>query len=352
MCSRSSTMSMISSTTSPIERPSSANTRIGCEPWVWTVTPFICTSGISCSRYCNGRCELDLVGGDLLQPGDEPERHRLGLARAGAEHQERGELFAADRMRRGGVGQFMGRGAEAPSAFAMPLGSMIMIGAIAQMVLPENMSMCRSLVDIGLTTISSVWNTPSTTMPKVWLPTCVTTMKPFSGSDEPSSIFNSFFRCISGNSLLRNLSTAVSLMRSMRCSELARARTSSTTDSCGIAKVAGGFHDQGRDDGERQRDLDGDGGALAGHRLDVDGAADLVDIGAHHVHADAAAGDRGDGGRGREAGAKMNLWIWASVIFSSSASLTRPFCSALALIRSVLSPRPLSAMQMMMWPPS
>ena len=33
------------------------------------------------------------------------------------------------------------------------------------------MSMCRSLVDIGLTTISSVWNTPSTTMPKVWLPT-------------------------------------------------------------------------------------------------------------------------------------------------------------------------------------
>ena len=65
--------------------------------------------------------------------------------------------------------------------------------------------------------------------------------------------------------------------------------------------VAGGFHDQGRDDGQGQRDLDGDGRALAGHRLDVDGAADLVDIGAHHVHADAAAGDRGDGSRGREA---------------------------------------------------
>ena len=51
-------------------------------------------------------------------------------------------------------------------------------------------------------------------------------------------------------------------------------------------------------------------------------------------------------------GAKMNLWICASVIFSSSASLTRPLETALALIRSVLSPRPLSAMQMMMWPPS
>ena len=30
-------------------------------------------------------------------------------------------------------------------------------------------------------------------------------------------------------------------------------------------------------------------------------------------------------------GAKMNLWIWASVIFSSSASLTRPFCECLGL---------------------
>ena len=51
-------------------------------------------------------------------------------------------------------------------------------------------------------------------------------------------------------------------------------------------------------------------------------------------------------------GAKMNLWIWASVIFSSSVSETSPFWSALALIRSVFSPLPLSAMQMMMWPPS
>ena len=65
--------------------------------------------------------------------------------------------------------------------------------------------------------------------------------------------------------------------------------------------VAAGFHDQRRDDGERQRDLDGDRGALAGHRFDIDGAADLIDIGAHHIHADAAARDRGDGGGRREA---------------------------------------------------
>src|SRR5438874_1370473 len=62
-------------------------------------------------------------------------------------------------------------------------------------------------------------------------------MKPFSGSEEvPSSTLSSFLRCISGSSLLRRRNTAVSLMRSMRCSELARARTSSTTASCGIAK--------------------------------------------------------------------------------------------------------------------
>ena len=38
------------------------------------------------------------------------------------------------------------------------------------------------------------------------------------------------------------------------------------------------------------------------HRLDVDGPADLVDVGAHHVHADAAAGDAGHLLGGREAG--------------------------------------------------
>jgi hypothetical protein len=51
-------------------------------------------------------------------------------------------------------------------------------------------------------------------------------------------------------------------------------------------------------------------------------------------------------------GAKMNLWICASDIFSSSISEAMPFASALALIASVFNPRPSSAMQMMMWPPS
>ena len=48
------------------------------------------------------------------------------------------------------------------------------------MVLPENIAIWRSRLDIGLTTISSVSNTPSTTTPNVWLPTCITTTKPLS----------------------------------------------------------------------------------------------------------------------------------------------------------------------------
>ena len=106
-----------------------------------------------------------------------------------------------------------------------------------RMVLPQNIEICRSLPDIGFTTISSVWNTASTTTPKVWLPTCVTTMKPFSTSLSASSlILSRLLSRNSGSSLLRNRSTAASLMRSMRCSELLRTRTSSTTASCGIAK--------------------------------------------------------------------------------------------------------------------
>ena len=61
-------------------------------------------------------------------------------------------------------------------------------------------------------------------------------------------------------------------------------------------------NDQRRDDGQRERDLDHEGGAAALDRVQLDRAADLLDVGAHHVHADAAAGHGGDLRRGREAG--------------------------------------------------
>ena len=60
--------------------------------------------------------------------------------------------------------------------------------------------------------------------------------------------------------------------------------------------------DERRDDGQRQRDLDDEGGACAEVRAQVDRAADLFDIGFHHVHADAAAGHVGDFRGGGEAG--------------------------------------------------
>ncbi len=112
------------------------------------------------------------------------------------------------------------------------------------------------------------------------------------------------FRLTSGSSRSRSRSTGVSLIRSMTLSAGRRrgalsprfcARTSSTTLICGMAKRSvAGFDDQRRDDRQRQRDLDDEGGALAGDALQVDGAADLLDVGLHHVHADAAARHGGD----------------------------------------------------------
>jgi len=54
--------------------------------------------------------------------------------------------------------------------------------------------------------------------------------------------------------------------------------------------LAAAFDDQGRYDGQGQRDLDRQRGALALDRIQFDRAADLLDVGAHHVHADAATG--------------------------------------------------------------
>src|SRR5262249_54938144 len=64
--------------------------------------------------------------------------------------------------------------------------------------------------------------------------------------------------------------------------------------------VAGNLDDQRRHDGEREWNLDGEGRSTVPYRFDIDEASDLIDVGAHHIHADAAAGDIGDLVRGRE----------------------------------------------------
>ena len=69
----------------------------------------------------------------------------------------------------------------------------------------------------------------------------------------------------------------------------------------GVAIAAAG-HDQRRNDGQGQRNLDPDRRASARRGLHVDGAADLFDVGLHHVHAHAAAGDVGHFLRGGKSG--------------------------------------------------
>ena len=71
--------------------------------------------------------------------------------------------------------------------------------------------------------------------------------------------------------------------------------------------LARAFDDERRHDGERQRDLDDEAGALAALELELDRTADLLDVGAHDVHAHAAPRDRGDDGGGGEAGLEDEL---------------------------------------------
>src|SRR6516162_9087874 len=69
----------------------------------------------------------------------------------------------------------------------------------------------------------------------------------------------------------------------------------------GVAIAVAGDR-QGRNDRQRERDLHLDRGALAQTAIHVDTAADLLDVGADHIHADAAAGKVADPFRRRKAG--------------------------------------------------
>ena len=79
-------------------------------------------------------------------------------------------------------------------------------------------------------------------------------------------------------------------------------RTSSTTESCGMAKRCSAVSTISAETiAKCQRDLDREDRALALDRPQIDGAADELDIRAHDIHADAAPGNIGHGRRGREA---------------------------------------------------
>ena len=191
-------------------------------------------------------------------------------------------------------------------------------------------------------------------MPKVWLPTCVTTMKPFSGSlASAPSIFRSFLRWISGSSLLRRRRTGVSLMRSMRWSELACARTSSITESCGIAKRS---PPASTISAETIASVSGILMVKLEPSPGTDFTSTVPPIWSMLLRTTSMPTPRPDtlvtAAAVEKPAAKMNLWICASVIFSSSDSVARPFSTAFCLMRAVFRPRPSSEISMMMWPPS
>ena len=66
--------------------------------------------------------------------------------------------------------------------------------------------------------------------------------------------------------------------------------------------LAGAFDDEGGYDGQGERDLDEEGGAGAGLAVQLDCAADALDVGFDDIHAHASAGDGGDLSGGGEAG--------------------------------------------------
>ena len=255
--------------------------------------------------------ELDLGAVDLFEARDERERHGLGLAasRRGTPAATRCRRPLARRSVSASACAAMVEAAEAPTACDTPFGSTIRITEPSpRMVLPEYMPMWRSLLAIGFTTISSVWNTTSTTRPKVCAPTCVTTMKPRSGM------------LVLRNELQQAAET------DQRQELVAQPQHGGVLDALdamlGLAvhaheldhrKLRDGealavrLDDQRRDDRERQRNLDGEAQPLALHRMHVDGAADLVDVVADDIDADAAAGHAGDGLRGGEAGIEDEL---------------------------------------------
>ena len=74
----------------------------------------------------------------------------------------------------------------------------------------------------------------------------------------------------------------------------------------GVA-VAGALDGERRDDGQGQRDAEPADGAAAGLGLDLDGAADGLDVGLDDVHADTAAGDVRDRGSRGEPGQEDQL---------------------------------------------
>ena len=165
-------------------------------------------------------------------------------------------------------------------------------------------------------------------------------MKPFSAwQSAPSSILSRTLRWTSGSSLLRKRKTAASLMCSMRCSELLRTRTSSTTASWGMAKRSPA------DSTIKAETIASVRGILMLKRVpwpSTDLTSMVPPISSILARTTSMPMPRPETlvifWAVEKPGSKMKRWICASDIFSICASLARPRAIAVALIRSVLKP--------------
>ena len=156
----------------------------------------------------------------------------------------------------------------------------------------------------------------------------------------------------SGKSRSRSRRTGEVLMVSMRASERSETPTSSITLSCGMAKRCPAAstiraETMARVSGILIRKVV----PAPGNRSQLDGAADALDIGAHHVHADAAAGDAGHllgGGKARPEDELQDLLL----AHAGDGRFAWPgrWLTAFWRMRSTSRPRPSSAMRMKMWP--
>ena len=286
-----------------------AKTRTGARPVRSSAWPGgMVTSGISRPRYCTtGPPAAISTAARSISSSRATASSGTALTFSGPARKS-SKLMRRSPAR--GVADAVATGAtpSPPFAAAMPAGSRIMIGLPSpRMVLPAKMPMPRSSGATGLTTISSTSSTVSTTMPKLRPATSVTTTSALSAM--PSSPSRRKWRSdTSGRSCPRSRISGVRLSHSIRCSEPGPARTSSTTDACGSAKRSPPHSTMSAETMARVS-----GSTMVKvvpcprHARDRAGAAQPLEIGAHDIEPDAAAGDRGDRLRRREAGAEDEI---------------------------------------------
>ncbi len=105
------------------------------------------------------------------------------------------------------------------------------------------------------------------------------------------------------------------------------------------ALASAGDHQSGND-GQSERDLELDGGAFAGPAEDIDNAADFLDVGLDHIHADAAPGKVGHRSRHREPGQEDEVQSLAIAQFLSLFRPQEPFLDGLLLDARDVDARP------------